>query len=304
MKQKVLITGGTGLIGSHLIEFLKNKNFEIAVLSRNDKLNLNGVKTFYWNPENGYLDNAALENARIIIHLAGENIATSNWTLKKRKKIINSRIKSTLLLVDRIKQLDSKPHTFISASAIGYYGTFTSDQILEEDDPPGTDFLAGVVKTWESAVDLFDKMGIRTIKLRIGVVLSAKGGALPKMISSSKAGFFAPVGSGEQKIAWIHVSDLVKVIYFMIQTPGIKGVYNAVAPQCVTNTEFMRYLAYSTGKKFLNIHLPAWIMKLRFGEMANLFTKGTCVSARKLLDAGFVFDYPQLQDALNDLVPR
>lgn len=229
MIKNILITGGTGLVGTAVRNLLISKGYEVAVLSRQKQKD--GTKTFYWDYEKGILDQEAIDFADVILHLAGENISSKRWSKKQKKKIIDSRVKTTELLYIAVQKSGKKPLKLISSSAVGYYGSVTSDQIFTEEDDSGNDFLAGTVVEWENAVDKFSDLGLATTKLRLGVVMSLKGGALPKMLRPVKMGVATPLGSGKQYVPWIALDDLARMFLFVIEKDDAAGVYNAVNPQ-------------------------------------------------------------------------
>jgi hypothetical protein len=296
MAKNVLITGGTGLVGSALIKLLTNEGYTIAVLSRNTK-NI-GLKSFYWDTDNELLDDKALGFADYIIHLAGESVAGKKWTALQKQKIIDSRVKTTNLLFNRIKEADKKPQRIISASAIGYYGSITSEKVFNENDLPGNDFLSDVVVKWEKSVDQFSLLGIETIKLRIGVVISKEGGALAKMVAPVKMGLGSAIGSGKQYLPWIAIDDLTKMILFAMEKTEPKPVYNAVAPEHINNYNFMKTLAKVHKRPFFLPNVPAFIMKAMFGEMSTILLNGSRVSSKRIISDGFKFKFEKLVDAL------
>lgn len=283
----VLITGGTGLVGKALVELLNSKGYNVAVLSRSKKIN--GIQSFYWDYEKGVLEDEAIEFADVIIHLAGENISNKRWTKKQKQKIVDSRVKTTNLLYDKIKTAKSKPRIFISASAIGYYGTFTSDKIFKEDDGAGNDFLAKTVVEWERSVNKISELNLRVVILRTGVVFSEKGGALPKILKPIKLGFGAAIGNGKQYIPWIDVNDLAQMYLFAIENEKMNSIYNAVTPFHITNYELTKKLAKKLNRSFFMPNIPAFIMKLIFGEMASILLYGSQVSSEKIEKEGFGF---------------
>ncbi len=287
MAKNVLITGGTALVGTAIKDLLLSKGYSIAVLTR--QRNMEGIKSFYWDYENEIFDIEAIKFADIIIHLAGENISSKRWTERQKKRIIDSRVKTTELLYSAIQKSDKKPQKIISASAIGYYGSKTSDHIYREEDAPGNDFLARTVVEWEKALDKFSELGIETSKLRLGVVMSQKGGALPKMLQSLKMGFATPLGSGKQFIPWIALEDLARMFLFIIENDNPAKVYNAVNPQQINNEQLMSYFAKKMGRFFIPIGVPAFIFKILFGEMAVILLEGSRVSSEKIEKDGFTF---------------
>lgn len=300
MKLKVLISGGTGLVGQAIAQLLREKDYEIAVLSRRKKIE--GIKSFYWDYEKNEIDEQSIEFADIIIHLAGENISNKKWTFEQKKKIISSRVQTTELLHKSIENSKNKPKAFLSASAIGYYGSTTSNFIFKEDDHAGDDFLAETVVKWEESVEKIQKIGIPTAALRIGVVMTEKGGALPKMLMPVKLGFGSPIGSGKQWIPWISLEDLARMFVFVLEEKLLKKthqsfqVYNAVSPNHINNAQLTRQLAKTIKRPFFMPAVPSFILKLIFGEMAMILLEGSRVSSEKIQQAGFEFNDLEIAD--------
>jgi uncharacterized protein (TIGR01777 family) len=297
MAKNILITGGTGLVGRRLTELLRNSNYTIAHLSRNPEKN-SSIRSYRWDYSRNEIDQEAIKFADVIIHLAGENISRKKWTNDQKKKIVDSRVKTSELLFDEVKRQNKTLDAFISASAIGFYGTYTSETVFDENFPAGNDFLAETVKRWEDSVSRFEDLNIRTVKLRTGIVLSKKGGALPKMANTIKTGFGSSIGSGKQYMPWIHIEDLIGMFRFMFENETLSGVYNATAPEHITNKEFMRTLAKTMSKPFFMPNVPGIFMKLLFGEMSSILLEGSRVSSEKIMNAGYKFKYPDLKGAL------
>lgn len=283
----VLISGGSGLIGQSLIPVLSGAGYRPVILSRS------GQKNKGKTPTTGYTADA-LEGATAIINLAGENLSAGRWTAERKKKIISSRV-NTLTTLYRL--LQENPHsvkTLISGSATGYYGTQTSDVIFRETDPPGHDFLAEVCIQWEEAARSFESLGIRVLTVRTGVVFSDQGGALPKLMMPLKFGISLPLGSGKQWIPWISVDDLSGIFLHLLQNEGLSGVFNAVAPEPVTNRQLMKQLARQYHKLFIPIGVPAYLLKMALGEMSIVTLQGSRVSSEKIERTGFVFTRPRI----------
>ena len=278
---------------------MKERGYEIAVLTRSRKSG-NG-RAFYWDYEKGMLDEGALEFADAIIHLAGENISARRWKPEQKKRILDSRVKTTDLLVEKIKTSEKKPEVFISASAVGYYGSSLLNWSYHEENDPGEDFLADVTAQWELSSMPIEVMEIRRVVLRTGVVLTVKGGAFPQMMAPVKWGLGAPLGSGKQMISWISLEDLVNLYVFALEHPEISGVYNAVAPNPVNNKTFMKTLAHHLHRPFFLPPVPGLVMKIMFGEMASILLKGQGVSADKIMAAGFLFQHETLEDFLESI---
>lgn len=294
--KNILITGGSGLIGKSLTSLLKSKGFKVAWLSRNPKKE-GKQKSFVWHPEAKKIDQKALEWCDGIIHLAGAGVAEKRWTEKRKKTILESRTKSTRLLVKSISKAEKKPHVFVSASAAGYYGFNPGPGVLDEESPQGDDFLAEVVVKWEEEVKKIQALGIRTVILRTGTVLDKRGGALPELLKPPVA---APLGDGEQYMSWIHYKDLAELYAFMLIQP-LAGTYNAVAPHPVTNKELTKMAAKAKGKPFLPVPVPGFLLKLVLGEMANMVIGGSNLSSTKTENTGFRYKFPHLKEALEDI---
>lgn len=298
--ETVLVSGGTGLIGKHLIRKLQDRGYEVSLLSR--KINQSGpVKTYFWDPEKSQIDPAAIIEADYIIHLAGAGIGDKRWTKRRKLLIINSRVKPAELLFSSFDKGGKKLKAFISASAVGYYGAITSDSVFSEDDPPSDDFLGITCRNWEIAADRFEKAGTRTVKIRTGVVLTKKGGALGKIAFLIKIGIGSALGSGNQYFSWIHIDDLCNIYIKAIEDIEMKGAYNAVAPDQMTNKEFTRILASVMKKPFWFPDIPAILMRIFYGKMSDILLKGSRISCEKIRTAGYVFLFPGLESALNDL---
>ncbi|PQJ78581.1 TIGR01777 family oxidoreductase [Polaribacter porphyrae] len=293
---KILITGGTGLVGTQLTELLLNKKHEVVILSRNpEKKN-----EFKWDVSKNYIDEKAFENIDYIIHLAGSGIADERWSEKRKKVIINSRVETANLLFNKIKKLKINLKGFISASGIGFYGAVTSDKIFKESDKAGNDFLGEVCIKWEDAAHQFSSLNIPITILRTSIVLSEKGGALEKMIAPP---VISALGSGKQYMPWIHIDDLCNMYISLIEK-NITGIFNAVAPEHHTSKTFSKILAKSIGKPFVGINVPSFMLKLLFGDMSKILLEGSRVSAKKIEKQGFTFRFSKLSEALNDLFKK
>jgi len=298
---KVLISGGTGSIGSLMADFLHRQGHEVGLLSRSEK-NDGTFKTYKWNIKDNYLDPEALESCDYIIHLAGAGIADKAWTAGRKKEIIESRVLSTDLLYNQVKKHKTPLKAFISASAVGYYGQVTSNKNFTEKDKSANDFVGKTCFLWEQAAEQFEDLGIRTVRLRIGVVLMEKGGALEKMVQPIRMGFGSPLGSGKQYIPWIHVDDLIGMFYKALTSDDMSGAYNAVAPEPANNAEFTRILARVLNKKLWLPNVPAFVLKALLGDRASLVLKGSRVSSQKIESTGYTFKYTSLEPALKNLL--
>ncbi|EOZ92208.1 Cell division inhibitor [Indibacter alkaliphilus LW1] len=292
----ILITGGSGLIGKKITYLLERKGYEVAWLSRSAEGK--GQRAFQWNIEKQEMDEEAINWADGVIHLAGAGVADKRWTAERKKAILQSRTMSTSLLRKCIEKSANKPSVFVSASAVGYYGFNTGDTLVDENSPRGDDFLAQVVTAWEDEVGKIEGLGLRTVMLRIGIVLAKDGGALVEMMKPPVA---APLGSGQQWMSWIQVDDLARMFFYALENNQVKGIYNAVGPNPSTNSELTEKVAKKKGKIFVNFGVPGFGLKIILGEMAQMVLGGNKVSANKILESGFQFRYPSLEEALNKI---
>ncbi len=296
---KVLVTGASGFVGSALVPFLVNEGHFVVRLVR--KATAPGHSEVAWDPERGTIDLDALEGIDTAVHLAGENIAASPWTAEGKRRIRESRVGGTRLLCESLARLDRPPKALVCASAVGYYGD-RGHELLREDSPPGTGFLAQVCRDWEAATEAAGRKGIRVVRLRIGMVLSARGGALARMLGIFRAGLGGRVGSGEQYVSWIALDDLVGAVAHAIRTESLEGPVNAVAPRPVTNREFAKTLARVLGRPAV-LPAPAFAVRLLLGEMADeLLLASARVEPDRLLLSGYAFRHPELEGALRDLL--
>ncbi len=299
-KAKVLIAGGTGLIGTKLAKLLSESGYQVSILSRSKGLN-SEYEHFVWDPSLNNIQEKTLEGIDCLINLAGTSIAEARWTKKQKGKILESRINATNLLFESTRKLKKKPPIYIAASAVGYYGSKTSEHIYKEEDPNGTDFLAQVCKKWEMASSKFNDLEVRTVILRTGVVFDKNLGAFPKMMQTLKYGFVSGVGSGNQYIPWIHIDDLLMIYLHAIENLNIKGTYNAVSPESLTQNELNQHIK-KISKKIKLPNLPGILIKTVFGEMASILLNGSRISSQKIIDTGFVFKHQSIQTALKNLV--
>lgn len=299
----VLITGGTGLVGRHLCKILQEKGYGVAILSRTRKQEA-AIPTYTWNLDKKEIEKEAIDMADYIIHLAGANIGDKRWTAKRKQLIIDSRVKTGQLIFSKIKEQNKDLQAFISASAIGYYGTITSDKIFTETDSPANDFLGDTCRQWEQMTDRFKDLGMRTVNIRTGVVLTRQGGALSKMTTPVKMGIGSAIGSGRQYLPWIHIDDLCGIYIKAIEDTQMDGAYNAVAPDHKTNKAFTQTLARVLKKPFWFPNVPAITMKLMFGKMSEILLRGSRISADKIKATGYNFLFPDLENALTDLINK
>ncbi len=301
MMKNVLITGGTGLIGSHLSALLRQRGYKVFLLSR-DASPSGNFPVYYWDPEKREIDAEAVLSADYIIHLAGAGIGDKRWTAGRKQEITDSRVKSGELLYETLKKTGKKPLAFISASGIGYYGAMTSEKIFRETDGPADDFIGQVCYHWEQVASGIGELGIRTVIFRTGIVLSPEGGALSQMLPAIRLGAGSAIGSGRQFVPWIHIDDLCNMYIKALEDNNLSGVYNAAAPFHLTNRELMKTIATVMKKPFFFPNIPAFFMKIFFGEMADILLEGSRVSTEKILTAGFCFRYNELKGALENLL--
>ncbi|AQG80850.1 TIGR01777 family oxidoreductase [Spirosoma montaniterrae] len=300
MAQTVLITGGTGTIGRRLTELLLQDGYQVSYLSRTLKPIAN-VTVYQWDVPKGQLNPQAIQTADHIIHLAGAGIADERWTDARKNEILKSRTQSTELLAQALVKNTHSVKSFIASSAIGYYGGDTADRPLTETSPAGNDFLAQVTRAWERSEDLVAALGIRTVKLRTGVVLTMAGGALPKLAQPVRLGAGAPIGSGQQYISWIHLDDLCRLYIEAIKNESWQGVYNAVAPTPVTNETLTRAIAKTLGRPMLLPNIPGFVIKLMFGELAVTVLGGNYVLNKRIAEeTNFRYSFGDLDRALEE----
>jgi len=300
MIQKILVTGASGLVGSRLTEMLLEKGHHVSHLGRSKK---NGsIPAFVWDVENKFIDLQALEGVDTIIHLAGAGIADQRWTAQRKKEILQSRTHSTKLLFDTLRNHSHTVKTFVGASAIGYYGFGLDQEVFTEESKAGSGFLADVTREWEEQTDTIATLGLRLVKLRIGIVLSEKGGALAEIAKPIRFGVGAPLGSGKQFLSWIHIDDLCAMFIQAAEDQSWHGAYNAVGINWVTNAELTKAIAHVLKKPLWLPPIPDFIMKLILGEMAGMVLNGSKVSSEKIQKTGFQFKYLELNAALKSLL--
>jgi len=291
----VLLSGSTGLIGSELLWLLTAGGHHVTRLVRSPAPF--PEPTIVWNYRNAPFDPAELGPIDAVVHLAGENISAGRWTAARKERIRSSRIVSTRLLAEAIARAAQPPQVFVVASAIGYYGD-RGDELLTEDSPPGTDFLAGVVQDWEAAARPAVDAGIRVVHTRFGVVLSTRGGALAKMLPLFRAGVGGRLGSGQQYMSWVALEDAAGAVAHALQTDALRGPVNVVAPNPVTNHEFTKALGAALGRPTFVV-VPPFALRLVYGEMADAtLLASTRASAEKLVASGFSFRHPTLETVL------
>ena len=299
---RALVTGATGLVGTALLARLTQS----VVLSRNAAtaaaaLGRNDARVIAWDPQRDPAPAEAFAGVEVVFHLAGESVAQGRWTADKKARIRDSRVLGTRNLVAGLARLQSPPRVLVSASAVGFYGD-RGDQVLDEAAGPGSDFLAEVSVAWEREAQAATAAGIRVVCPRIGIVLSRRGGALPKMLPPFRCGLGSPLGSGRQWMPWIHVDDLVGLLLLAAERSDLHGPLNATAPQPATNREFTRALGRAIGRPTFLPAVPAAVLRLTLGEFAGVLLASTRAIPQRVQAAGYAFEHPDLQETLSGLV--
>ena len=302
----ILITGGTGLIGTALTPMLLSKGYEVIILTRQpDQENTGAVKYANWNVESGTIDKDAIARADHIIHLAGANVSDKRWTKKRKKEILDSRKKSGELIIKALIEIPNKVQCVLTASGIGWYGPDTDiskQKGFKENDPASNDFLGEVCEQWEGSLKPVVALDKRLIIFRQGIVLSKEGGAFTEFKKPLKFGIAAILGSGKQVLSWIHIEDLCRMYVYALEKK-FSGVFNAVAPQVISNKNFTLELAKKArGKFFIPIYVPSFGLKIVLGEMSIEVLKSATVNSEKIKSTGFQFLYPSIEAAFNNLM--
>lgn len=301
--ETVLITGGRGFLGKHLCRKLIERGYTPAILTRKHDKKSN-ITSYQWDPDKKIIDHAAIPSSDYLIHLTGVNLGEKRWTKKRKQLIMKSRILPAGFLFNAIKECGKKPKAFISISGTGYYGSVTSEKVFIETDRPGRDFLGEVCRKWEKAAAWFEEIGVRTVRIRSAVVLAEGSDVLSRMSVPVKLGVGSPIGRGSQYFPWIHIDDLCNIFIKAIEDTSMTGAYNAVAPDQITNKEFVKILAHVLKKPFWFPRIPVILIKILFGELSVMLLKGSRISSEKIEKAGFVFKFPKLEDALKDLLKK
>ncbi len=295
---KILISGGSGLVGSTVTNLLIQKGYQVEHLSRS-KNSKGNVRVRLWDIKKGWIEEGAFENLLGIIHLAGAGIASVKHNEQGKKVLTDSRVNSAELLFQKLSSLNIKPEFFISASAVGYYGMETNDSICEETDDSGSDFVSELCVKWEAKADQFKSI-CRVAKVRIGLVLDKDEGALNAISMPTQFGLGAALGSGKQWLPWIHKKDLARLFLYLIENK-LEGVFNGVAPKHINNKDFTKAVAKAYGVPAFLPGIPSGMLKLFLGEKATLVLEGKRVSSQKVLSTGFEFKYPDLNSALGEI---
>ncbi len=297
MSKNILITGGTGLVGKRLIELLVQDGHQVSILSRS-KNSASKYPVFTWDYASGHLEDGAFDGIDTIIHLAGAGVADEKWSAERKTVLLESRTQTSNLLYQKLKEANHSVKTIIAASAIGIYGSENSPTMMVENSPVGHDFLAHVTDAWEASTRRFRELNVRLVQMRIGIVLSEQGGALMELLKPPVA---APLGKGNQYMSWIHMDDVCGMIQHVLDNEDTNGPYNVVGPRPLTNREFTRTAAKIFKKTYLPIPVPKLILKLMLGEMASIVLGGCKVSSRRIEEAGYTFQFPKFEKALEDL---
>ena len=297
--KKIIITGGTGLVGKRLTTFLQEKGYEVNILCRNPKQ----PNEYKWNIEANFIDEKVFENAIAIIHLAGAGVADKRWTDERKQEIIDSRVKSTQLLFEYLAEGKHQIQSFISASAVGFYGD-RKNELLTETSSNGTGFLAEVCQLWENEVEKIASINIAVSKIRIGIVLSKDGGALPKLDFPIRFGIGAYIGNGKQFVPWIHIDDLCQIFYHLFEHKNQNSTYNACAPDVKTNKEMSKTIAHVLHRPFIPFPAPEFVLKTVMGEMATMLLMSNNCTSKKIQQTGFVFQFPTLEKALENIYQK
>jgi len=299
---KVLVSGASGLVGAMLVPELASAGHDVRRLVRNASRAASG--DLVWNPAAGELDVAALEAFDAVVNLAGESIASGRWTARKKAEIRQSRISATNTLAKALAQLTTRPRTLVNASAIGFYGNRGEERLDETSSTGSGDFLSEVCRAWESATEPAARAGVRVVVTRFGVILSANGGALAKMLLPFKLGLGGIIGSGRQYMSWVAIDDVVGAIMHCLKDQSLRGPVNVVAPEPVTNAKYTKTLGRVLARPTI-FPMPAFAARAAFGQMSDeLLLSGQRVEPAKLLASGYAFKYPSLEDALRHVLNR
>ena len=301
--ETVLITGGSGFIGKQLSALLMKEGYQVIVLSRSQSGTKNGIRYAHWDIPAQRIDLDAIREADHIIHLAGAGVMDHRWTKAYKQEIIDSRVESSRLLVNTLRQHPHQLRSIISSSAIGWYGPDQPGQpAFTEEDPAHTDYLGTTCRLWEESIREAEDLGIRVCTVRTGIVLGQQGGALEEFRKPLRFGIAAILGNGKQIISWIHSADLCRIFLHLLRQSSAKGSYNAVAPKPVSNRELILTMGRSSQKKCMAVQVPAFVLKLILGEQSIEILKSATVSAEKIKRTGFEFRFPNIETALKDLL--
>ena len=305
----ILITGGTGLVGKALTDLILSKGYKVVILTRSPQQQIitsPDISYAFWNVEKKIIDIDAIQQADHIIHLAGAGVMDKKWTHSYKEEIVNSRVRSSELLVETLRNHPNKIKSIISSSAIGWYGPdIQNDHSFKEDEPPANDFLGETCKQWEESISSAEMLGIKVCKLRTGIVLSNEGGALPEFKKTLKWRVASILGSGHQIVSWIHITDLCQMFLYAIENHELNGSYNAVSPHPINNKTLIYKLGhFLKNDKFIPIYVPSFLLKMMMGQRSIEVLKSTRVDAEKIINSGFKFEFPNIDVALQNLIAK
>ncbi|MDO8368164.1 MAG: TIGR01777 family oxidoreductase [Saprospiraceae bacterium] len=296
-KKTILIAGGTGLIGSRLAEMLSNQGHTVRLLTRSPK----GSGEFFWNPAANEIENAALQDLDVVVNLAGASIADKRWTPARKKELVESREQSAAVLFREMERMPRRPKAYLSASAIGYYGNSRELWMLEDTAPVDQSFMMECCQKWESAADQMTTLGIRTVKFRIGVVMAKEGGALAEIVKPLRFGLGAYFGNGQAWWSWVHRDDVCRAFLWAIDNQSVEGVFNLVSPTPARGKDLVKATAKAMHQLAVFLPAPAFILRLILGEMSAVILNSNRISSEKLTQAGFEFQWPEINTALRDI---
>jgi uncharacterized protein (TIGR01777 family) len=300
--ERILITGGSGLVGDKLIPMLQNLGYKCSILSRKaTNLSNSDLPVFHWDIENNIIDERALDGVDYIIHLAGANVAAKRWNASYKQEIIDSRVKSSALLNSKLSNTKHNVKAVISASAVGFYGN-QGKSLLSENSIVATNYFGKVCATWEASVNNLNKNVRRVALLRIGIVMAKEGGALPPIYNPMKFRIGPVFGNGDQYYSWIHINDLCKMFIYALKNESINGIYNAVAPKPVPYLEIIKSIERAKKISTIKLKAPLWGIKLMLGEFGETLFYSTNVSSKKIQDSGFKFEFNSIDDAIANLI--
>jgi len=295
------ITGGTGLVGRAITRLLISKGYRVIIFTRSLRPESDGVSYAYWDAEKGEISQNALQQLDGLIHLAGEGVADKRWTTQRKRQLMESRTIGTSFITSQLLQHAPNCKAFISAAAIGYYGADKGGHIFTETDAPANDFLATICQAWEAASEGVEGK-IRTVLLRIGIVLATEGGAFKEFAKPVKFGIAPLLGGGRQIVSWIHIDDLAAIFVYALENEMLHGTYNAVAPAPVPQSLLMHTIRHYHKGFSIPIPVPAFVLKIMLGEMSIEVLKSATVSSHKIESTGFTFQYPMIGKAVGALM--
>ncbi len=303
---KVIISGGSGLVGSALARDLAGEGHEVIILSRSPEQNRArysaNIQVVGWDGKTAAGWGSVVDGADAIVNLAGANIAGGRWTDARKQKIIQSRVEPGMAIVAAVKQAKIKPKVLIQSSAIGYYGS-RDDEKITETAKPGAEFQSQVCIAWENSTAAVEDLGVRRAIIRSGIVLDKRQGALPRMVLPFKFFIGGPIGSGKQWVSYISITDEVRAIRFLIENANAAGIYNLTTPNPLRNKDFERAIGKTVGRPSI-FPVPSFMMQLLFGEMSTVLLNGQRVLPERLLEAGFKFEHPDAASALQAVLKQ